>query len=451
MSKIQPNFPFPQRNKYRVPPMLPSDKTQEQLEDKILSLFRHFLVNELIIDINSPPNKDEFRLIFRHYQSWAIDEDGLDVSHLTVSESHGYGMMILVYMAGSEAKLGLEPKQWIYGCESLKDYYDAMLRTVMAFPSVINNPDISDDENKLFAWELKGYPRDGANQTGYIEKDGFKFAPFTRLETSSCATDGDMDIIYSLLLADKQWGSDGAYNYKAYALEMLKCFWKYCVHQKYHTLLLGDWAHARKDETGDATRPSDFILSHLKVYAEADPSHDWQLVIDATYHVMNDIRTAENEQGNITGMLPDFVIRGENKWEVPKGNVLEGDTDKDFAFNACRVPWRQATDYLLYGNTKFVDKTMLDDIIIPLDNHAKNIGNLDNFGPFQMDGSLTDIEDSHLFTPPFLLTACARANDQEWVNRLWDWHGFDEYQGDCYADYIKFLVMLTASGNYWLP
>ena len=30
---------------------------------------------------------------------------------------------------------------------------------------------------------------------------------------TSSATDGDMDIAYSLLLADKQWGSDGEIDY----------------------------------------------------------------------------------------------------------------------------------------------------------------------------------------------------------------------------------------------
>ena len=37
----------------------------------------------------------------------------------------------------------------------------------------------------------------------------------------SSATDGDMDIAYSLLLADKQWGSNGAVNYLEEAQNMI--------------------------------------------------------------------------------------------------------------------------------------------------------------------------------------------------------------------------------------
>ena len=440
------NFPFPQRNTYAIAPLLPSNLAREQMEEKIISLFRQILLNDLIIDTNSPANKNEFRLVFRHYLSWDIDENNLDVSHLTVSESHGYGMMMLAYLAGSEEKFAFSSEQWIYGCDSFFDYFNAMLRTVLAFPSVVG-----DDGNKLFAWELTGYPRDGDNRTGYIEKNGFKWAPFTRLSTSSCATDGDMDIIYALLLADRQWGSGGNYDYRQIALAMLESFWRYCVHHEYRSLLLGDWSSFRDGVCSKATRPSDFVLSHLKAYAQADKAHDWQSVIHATYQVIHDIRTAENELGHETGMLPDFVIWGENAWEVPEGFVLERDVDKDFAFNSCRVPWRLATDYLLCGNTKFSGQTMLEAIIKPLDNHARKIGDLDAFGPFRMDGSPADIADPHLFAPPFLLTAAAHGSNQEWVNKIWNWHGLDQYQGDNYADYIKLMVMLTASGNYWMP
>lgn len=440
------HYPFPQRTEYKISPMLPTNKTRDQLEDKIIDLFRHFLLNDLIIDTNSPKNKDEFRIVFRHYQAWATTQEDFDVSHLTVSESIGYGMMMLVYMAGSEDRLRLSPEQWIYGCDNLQDYFDATLRTVLTFPSAAG-----DDDNKLIAWQLYGYPREGDNQTGYKVVDGFKTAPFKNLTNASCATDGDMDIIYSLLLADRQWGSNGSYDYKQIALDMLASLWKYCVHREYHSLLLGDWAHNWEGEKGKATRSSDFILSHLKAYAEADKAHDWQLVINATYQVIQDIRDAESKLGHDNGMLPDFIIRGDGTWEVPTRLVLERENDRDFAFNACRVPWRMATDYLLYGNTKFGNKVLLDDIIRPLDHHAKNIDNLDEFGPFRLDGSLLGINDPYLFAPPFLLTAAAHGIDQEWVNKIWDWSGLDAYQGDNYADYIKFLVMLTASGNYWLP
>ncbi|MCL2717875.1 MAG: glycosyl hydrolase family 8 [Lachnospiraceae bacterium] len=441
------SYPFPQHIDYHVNQMKPSDKSQEQLDEMIIDLFRQFLLNDLIVDSDSPQTGDEFRLVFRHYQAWLINNDSIDVSHLTVSESHGYGMMMLAYMAGSEERLNLSPEQWLFDCTSLKHYFDAMVRTVLAFPSVSGGTD-----NKLFAWELNGYPRDGDNRTGYIIENGIKKAPFTRPASGSSATDGDLDIIYALLLADKQWGSDGAYDYKQLALEMLESFWRYCVHREYHTLLLGDWAQgSRGTRLGDATRSSDFVLSHLRAFAEVDKAHDWQLVIDATYNVIQEIRDAENELGNKNGFLPDFVVRSEGRWKVPDGHVLEGSGDGTFAYNACRIPWRLGTDYILYGDRVIGDSTLFEYIIKPLDDFAKEIGSMTQMGPFNMDGSSVGWTDPHLFAPPFLLPAAITATDQDWLDSIWGWNGINAYQGDNYADYIKVLVLLIASGNYWTP
>ncbi len=449
-----PSKPFPQRVQYASTLMKPNDKTQEDMENMIIDMFRKILTNDLIVDSTGPRTKDGFRMVFRHSQAWEVDEGYVDVSHINVSESQGYGMMILAYMAGSEKKLNLSPEEWIYGCTNLKEYYDAMLRTVLYYPSII--------APHLFTWELRGNPKDGDNTNGYTTVNGVNVAPFTIDPVGGdSATDGDMDIIYSLILADQQWGSKGNYNYKAIALDMLADFWTYCVHDEYHTLLLGDWAKGAEDPIlQDATRPSDFIISHLKVYATFDPSHDWQSVVDACYTVIKDIRDTQNSMGNTNGLIPDFAIRGDSGWEAPLEPILEGD-DGSFAYNACRVPWRLGTDYLLFGNSQIGSSSLYDYIIKPMDDFARAYtkGNLEQFGPLQLDGTAFDWTDPDLFAVPFLITAEANGADQQWVNTFWnykpayegDFKGINEYLGDTYADYIKMLVMLTASGNYWRP
>ena len=151
------NYPFPQQAKYAIEPLLPSDKSPEQIDYMILKLFKEILANDLIVDINGPQTKEGFRLVYRHYQEWEIEEGEIKVSHINVSESQGYGMMMLAYMAGCEESLGFSAEQWIFGCDRLQDYYNAMLRTVLAFPS------ITGENNHLFTWELTGYPKTGKN------------------------------------------------------------------------------------------------------------------------------------------------------------------------------------------------------------------------------------------------------------------------------------------------
>jgi endo-1,4-beta-D-glucanase Y len=397
-------------------------------DNKIIGLFRQILQNDLITDANGPADKDGFRLVFRHCQQWAIGDGSIEVSHITTSESHGYGMMILAHMAGCEKMLDFRPEQWICGCGSLRDYFNAMLRTVLAFPSVIGK------ENRLFAWELFGYPADGDDRTGYKQSDGFKTAPFSRdPETGDCATDGDMDIIYALLLADKKWGSGGAYDYKKIALDMLDSLWKTCVHKEYHTLLLGDWASDRAGSVlGDAVRLSDIIPGHIKAYAEADKAHDWQKVLDACYSVIRDL-CEDNRHQN--GLLPDFAVRADGKWKAPEEKILEGD-DGAYSYNACRVPWRLGTDH-----------SLLEIVIKPLNAFAKAYtgGDLDRLGPLRLDGTPLEESDPGTFTAPFLVTAAA-GTDRDWENELWNWHGLDTYNGDNYGDYIKLLAMLDAAG-----
>ncbi|MCL2209596.1 MAG: glycosyl hydrolase family 8 [Treponema sp.] len=427
---------FPYKSSYAISPVIPENIN---IKEKIISLFKQILQNDLIIDTNAPLEKDKFRMVFRHCLTWEIEEGDINVSHITTSESHGYGMMILAYMAGCEESLD---HKWIPGCVCIKDYFDAMLRTVLEFPSSIGK------NNHLFAWELFGFPADGENKSGYKQTDGIKTAPFTKDQKSAdCATDGDMDIICALLLADSQWGSDKNYNYKQIALDMLECLWNYCVHKKYFTLLLGDWTLGNKGVLGSAVRISDIIPAHLKVFAKTDKEHDWQKVLDASYNVIRDLCESKNLQN---GLLPDFAIFKDGKWKAPKKTILEGD-DGSYSYNACRVPWRLGSDYLLYGDTKINTSSLFNLIVKPLNEFTSAFTDIDQLGPFNLDGSPLGERDPETFAAPFLVTAAAGKANPDWVEKIWNWQGLDDYNGDNYGDYVKLLSMLTASGNTWLP
>jgi len=477
------NFPFPQHaaSTYAHPPTMPTSTSQAQMDALMINLFKKILLNNLIVDEHGPQDKDGFRMVNWHSLSWQVSQGDADYSHINVSESQGYGMMMMAYMAGSEKKLGLSKKDWIFGCTSLKDYYDAMLRTVQEYPSII--------APHLFAWQLHGYTDKGVKYskfkkgwdskhdgyTGFAINKGIKTAPFTRdSEDGDSATDGDMDIIYSLILADKQWGSNGRYNYLEIARTMLADLWQYCVHPTYKTLLLGDWASKGGDKGNPtlaaiqmkATRPSDFIISHLKVYKEIDSAHNWQEVIDATYNVMKDVYAdVKTKHGASKGLLPDFVVRNaaNTGWAVPEGFVLEDEhTDGTYAYNSCRIPWRLGTDYLLYGgNSTLAGFDLFAEAIQPIDKLATEMykkEGLDIFGPLTLTGegiwNTGDWDqywnDPETFTAPFLITAAA-ADNKDMVNQMWKWNGLKDFWNDTWGDYIKMIVMLTASGNYWKP
>jgi Endoglucanase Y len=103
---------------------------------------------------------------------------------ITVSEAHGYGMLITVMMGAHD--------------NDARDIFDGMVRYFRDHPAV-SSP-------HLMAWnQVEGCANSGGTFRGKVS-----------------ATDGDLDIAYALLLADRQWGSDGAINYRQEAREVMQ-------------------------------------------------------------------------------------------------------------------------------------------------------------------------------------------------------------------------------------
>jgi hypothetical protein len=502
---IMPNYPFPQGSKslavYNVKPMLPSDSDAVYL--KMISLLKEILNNNLIFDSRTPLSRSSFRVVFEHHTSYPRTghsaSDNIHEEHISVSESMGYGMIILAYMAGCEDALTAAGHRWRFGAKSLKDYYDGMLRTVLSFKSPLNAGGAKTGQH---SWELFGF-NTGKNETGlFINNDseilsrGYRYsenssesakvAPFANTpgggkdgaegqsgyynSGTSSAADGDMDIIYSLIAADKQWGSGGEYNYREIALEMLEGFWRGVTHTTYRTVLLGDWAWRANPGAGlslhNGARSSDFILSHLRAYKAFDTERNWQEVIDATLNVISDIRDGLHSSGAPNnGLLPDFAVRASlsDRWVSAPSNFLESANDGRYNWNSCRIPWRLGADYLLYGNTamngNLANPSLFSYSIKPLDDFAKarvgeNRNTMTGLGSnYALDAAIANSTQSPVsgFVVPFLVTAAAMRNDQDWVDAFWLFPGTFGFHNNWYADYYKLIAAIIASGNYWKP
>jgi len=144
---------FPQHVKYYGGVIKP-DLPQKQLDASVRSFY--ILWKERYINANCGNGQ---------YYVW-FEKPGKQ----SVSEGQGYGMMIVALMAGFDKKA--------------KNTFDGLYHYYKAHPSK-RSP-------KLMAWAQDKNCKD-------ISGDS--------------ATDGDMDIAYALLLADKQWGSYGDINY----------------------------------------------------------------------------------------------------------------------------------------------------------------------------------------------------------------------------------------------
>jgi endo-1,4-beta-D-glucanase Y len=224
----------------------------------------------------------------------------------TVSEAHGYGMVITAFMAGHDPQA--------------RTIFDGLVRYFRAHPTE-SSPD-------LMAWSQDSQCNDNRGQ--------------------SSATDGDLDIAYALLLADKQWGSDGAIDYRSEATKVIRALRNQNVDNSASYVLLGDWPSPGTSEY-DATRSSDFMPGHFRTFAAVGGNGDWTQIATRTYEVM---ATLQDEAASTTGLLPDFVLDPTGSPQPAGADFLEGDNDGAYSYNACRDPWRIALDFLISGDSR---------------------------------------------------------------------------------------------------
>lgn len=378
--------PFPQHVVYTKGTIKPSHLTQKQLDTQVELFYNQWKARY----VKSGCGKQQFYVWF--------ERPGKEC----VSEGQGYGMIITALMAGYD--------------KQAKAIYDGLYNYYKVHPT--------SRSSYLMAW---------AQGKNCKSLDG------------SAATDGDMDIAYSLLLADKQWGSKGPINYLQEAKKMLAAIMRYEVNPVTYSVLLSDGSESDSKDYYDM-RTSDFMPANFKAFEGVMKTGKWQKVIDHNYSLFNYLQQTYSPEA---GLVPDF-IQGINKKVHPaKPNYLESKYDGYYNYNACRVPWRVGTDCLLYGDKRaklFVDKI----------NHwikETTDGNPDNISAgYTLDGN--DIKGRYFealsFIAPFTVAAMVDKSNQQWLNKLWDYLvAFKLKNYDYYDNSIKMLDMIIVSGNYW--
>lgn len=404
--------PFPQHVAYTTGSIKPNHVTQKQMDDEVKLLYNEYKKKYIK---QNPYNSNQ-------YYVW-YNDGGWNGDAITVSEAHGYGMIITAMMAGHDAQA--------------KTLFDGMYRYFRAHPSV-QDPD-------LMAWQQ-------ANRGGAI----------VNINGANSAIDGDMDIAYSLLLADKQWGSGGAINYRAEAVKVINAIMDHEVHPVHYHLQLGDWVQGSgtNPDYRNATRPSDFMLQHVKEFHKATGDNRWVRVKDTTYKAIQDLYT---NYAPATGLLPDFAYRAadgtykpvsEFTWNTSNGYFLESEFDGDYNYNSCRTPWRIGTDYLITGNNNSRQLlTTLNTFI-----KAKHTQPGQIWSGYSLDGQtkLSPWDGGMDFTAPMMVGAMIHSSNQQWLNKLWDYHTnasnataleWNYYYGNS----IRLLSMIVVSGNWWTP
>ena len=329
-----------------------------------------------------------------------------NADYMTVSEGMGYGMLLAVLFAGHDPQA--------------QQLFDGLLSVVRARP----------------AWAVSQYDPNGKylhewriNANGTSGGEGWN------------AMDGDLDIAMALLMADRQWGSKGT--------------WNYLQEGKNTIAALNSWNMNNDGSTkglpsGKNNRTSDYMIGHFRAFSAATGDKLWDKAVDKAYKLLDRMQTVYSPG---VGLMPDFVMNtDDDSGAKPSTGYIGDGNDKEgyFWWNACRNPWRFTSDFVLSGDARFSQVTgrMIDFFQSSSKGDPANIGMgyaLD--GTILMGGNFPG-GNSAAYHGPICAGACVDARFQGFLDTMWNWNATHLTTG-YYDSEIQLLSMSVASGNWW--
>jgi endo-1,4-beta-D-glucanase Y len=406
--RTEPRLPFPQHIAYTPGSLKPNHYSQNELDQAVKDYYESWKRTYLRQACG------EGRYII--YTGYATNGDEHTLTH---SEAHGYGMVITALMAG------YDPQAQVI--------FDGLYLYFRDHPSV-NSPD-------LMAW----------NQI-----DGSDIShpcPDADPGNTGSATDGDMDIAYALLLADKQWGSAGEYNYHQEALKVIRAILEHEVNIGKSTMLLGDWSTPNEPKYYYGTRSSDFMPGHLRAFSQATANTNWMKILVVSYDMFQSI---QNQYAPESGLFPDFIQDVNDNPHPAEPDFLEAETDGWYSYNACRNPWRLGVDYLLNGDSRA--QNLLTRLNAWIFKSTKGDPSRIKAG-YNLDGGSTSDHDylDLAFVAPLGVGAMAGGSTSPadylvWLNAIWELIVHSPVkEGGYYENTLTLFALVVMSGNWWAP
>lgn len=347
-----------------------------------------------------------------------------NANYLTVSEAMGYGMLISVLMAGYDSQA--------------QTNFDGLLKTVRARPaySMVGN-----GGQYLMDWRLAA---DGSSTSA--AGGGYN------------AVDGDLDIAMALLMADRQWGSTGTWNYKQQAINTINAIKAWNMRSDGTTMGL---------PTAGVSRTSDYMIGHFRAFKAATNDGIWDLAISRAYSLTNRMQTVYSPTA---GFMPDFIVGTDTTSPYPSpGGMGDGTNTEGYYFaNAQRNPWRWGTDFVYSGDPQW--KSVLSKMMTFIYQDSKSPSGVHTPGEisgawnaayyvgmgYKMNGTKLTQADLGYQAPPigivagFMNASQSDAAYQDYLNNCWEWLKV-KATNDYYDSELTLLSMIVASGNWWNP
>lgn len=388
----EPRLPFPQHVRYAAGTLRPDHRSQAQQDADVLAAYQSWKSRYLVQMGTEPDGHPRYRVRM-----------GTTAGAKTVSEAQGFGMLIAVHLAGAEP--------------AAQTIFDGLWELSLDHPSSI--------DARLMDWSVEAdeQPDPSGNDSAF---------------------DGDADMALALLLAERQWGNGGRFDYRAEAARVLAGVVESTIGPQSRLPLLGDWVDPDGSPYHQWTpRSSDFMPGHFRAFASATGDGAWADVLAAVQQAVGVLQT---EVSPVSGLLPDFMVPvsavDHRPRPAPPG-FLEGPNDGAYYYNAGRDPWRLATDGLLSGDpTSRAQAAKLAQWV----RGATGGDPLDIAGGYQLDGTPIGAFFSSFFAAPFGVAAMVDPGGQAFLNATYE--AVRTRVEGYYEDSVTLLCLLVMSGNF---
>jgi endo-1,4-beta-D-glucanase Y len=300
----------------------------------------------------------------------------------TVSEGIGYGMILAVYMNDQP----LFDDLWNYEQQFL-------------------------DSHGLMNWDID---------------------PNGNVASAGAATDGDEDMAWALLMADKQWGTSPTLGtYLAIAQKQIGAVWNGDVYQSKLPNLgdsWGDW---------NSLDISYFAPAYYRVFAVVDPADDWAATVKTTYDtIANNLNATNGNQNN--GLVPGFS-------SSQGGPPAQAGTANPFTYqyDACRTPFRIGLDWCVNGERRAQAYVALTSRFFGA------IGATNMVDGYQLNGVEMGNAPASPFVGPAGVGAMSSASYSSFTQGAYELLLGNPLQGgEYYAESWTVLSLLMMSGNF---
>lgn len=289
-----PQYPFPQNKQYAYGHIFNPDlkKTETAIQQKFADWRKNWVTENVEIDgVKTAYIKMSDSKIFR-----------------ISSRDIAFGMLLSVYMADAT--------------NDAQSLFNQFMNFYRCFANENKEPKTCKSSNfKIMAGEV--YEEDSA----LVRYAGVS------------SPDADMDAALALLLADKQWGSEGAEKYATYAKTLLQDIYD-------NDIETGEKMHIKAFSDYDAAfNPSYSAFANFKIFAESGAA------LKDAWNTLAKNTAAELAlcQDSTTGLVPLWCDYSTHN-PVKVQDFYSYEEGPGFIYDALLVPWRMATAYYWYGD-----------------------------------------------------------------------------------------------------